>query len=225
MNSKEYCKQVIKENLLIRKLTPEVTVVDDGSPLVSLKDKGLNLIYESSIMPDYSYMVREDVVQKLGRISKALEAEGKLLIIRSVWRSFAHQRLIWDNKVKSLQEQFPDKAIEEIKEMVSCFIAPEIKSMHATGGAVDALIYDGAKDCVLDFGTNDGLKIDLNEKCYPNHPDISDEAKKNRALLIDLFEKEDFVVDVKEYWHFDFGNAVWAIKKKKLHAKYDVIKT
>ena len=31
-------------------------------------------------------------------------------------------------------------------------------------------------------------------------------------------ENEDFVVDVKEYWHFDYGNAVWAIGKKKKEA-------
>jgi D-alanyl-D-alanine dipeptidase len=40
--------------------------------------------------------------------------------------------------------------------------------------------------------------------------------KKNRKLLIGLFEDEDFVVDIKEYWHFDYGNASWAIEKAKI---------
>ena len=108
--------------------------------------------------------------------------------------------------------------------MVSQYIAPFNKSMHSTGGAVDALIYDSSKDCVMDFGTNDGMKIELSERCYPHYPDISEEAKNNRKLLISLFEEEGFVCDAQEYWHFDFGNVNWAIGKSKKCAFYSVIK-
>ncbi|NQV16787.1 D-alanyl-D-alanine dipeptidase, partial [bacterium] len=106
---------------------------------------------------------------------------------------------------------------------VSYFIAPPSKSMHATGGAVDALIYDLKNDCIMRFGTNDGFKINLNDKCYPYHPYITPEAKNNRRLLIGLFEEQDFVVDLKEYWHFDYGNVSWAIKKGKDQAMYGII--
>jgi D-alanyl-D-alanine dipeptidase len=122
-----------------------------------------------------------------------------------------------------MQKEYPELKPEEIKENVSYFIAPPTKSLHATGGAVDALIYDLKNDSVMDFGTNDGLKIDLNDKCYPYHPFISPLAKRNRKLLINLFEDEDFVVDLKEYWHFDFGNAGWAIKKGKTNSIYGII--
>ena len=167
-------------------------------------------------------MVREAVYEKIGRISKLLDIQDKKLIIRSVWRSFEHQLLLWENRVDFLRKEFPNKQLEEIQELVSYFIAPEKKSMHTTGGAVDALIYDLKNDCVMDFGTNDGLKIDLNDKCYPYHPFISPQAKKNRKLLINLFEKEDFVVDIKEYWHFDYGNACWALEKGKEYSIYGI---
>ncbi len=77
----------------------------------------------------------------------------------------------------------------------------------------------------MDFGTNHGLQINLNDKCYPYHPYISAEARKNRKLLIDLFEDEDFVVDIKEYWHFDYGNASWALGKREKHAFYGIIES
>ncbi|MHC4525556.1 MAG: M15 family metallopeptidase, partial [Planctomycetota bacterium] len=171
----------------------------------------------------YKYFVREAVFEKIGRISKLLDQQEKVLIIRSVWRSVKHQRLIWTNKVAFLQKKYPDKKLSQIKEIVSQFIAPENRSTHSTGGAVDALIYDLKNDCVLDFGTNDGLNIDLNEKCYPYHPDISPLAKKNRKLLISLFENEDFVCDLKEYWHFDYGNISWAVEKGKKDSIYGMI--
>ena len=65
--------------------------------------------------------------------------------------------------------------------------------------------------------------IELNDKCYPYHPFIPSQAKQNRALLINLFTEEDFVVDLKEYWHFDYGNAGWAIEKGEEHSIYGII--
>lgn len=181
-------------------------------------------MFEPSIKKDYGYMVREAVSEKIERINRKLNQEEKTLIIRSVWRSFEHQRLLWEDKVESLQKEYPGKSIEEISEFVSYFIAPPEKSLHTTGGSVDALIYDLKNNCIMDFGTNDGYKIELSDKCYPYHPYISSEAKMNRKLLIGLFEEEDFVVDIKEYWHFDYGNASWALEKGKSYAIYGIIK-
>ena len=224
MTAKQYCELVDKRDRQLKQLRETIPIIENHSPLVSLKTSELSLIFEPSVKEDYRYMVRKELVEKIGRISKALDNEDKKLIIRSAWRSFEHQRILWDNEVHFLQRKYPYKSEGEIREIVSHFIAPEYESMHSTGGAVDALIYDLEEDCVLDFGTNDGLNISLNKKCYPYHPDVSRQARDNRKLLIHLFEKENFVVNVKEYWHFDYGNAVWAIQQKKPHAIYDIIK-
>ena len=223
LNAHEYCEKVEQKYRQHIQQLPTISIKEDHSPLISMNESGFNLIFEPSIIKDHKYMIREAVFDKIGRISKRLDAEDKTLIIRSAWRSFEHQRLLWEERVDSLQKEYPKKQIEEIEELVSYFIAPPSKSMHSTGGAVDALIYDLKDDCVMRFGTNDGLKINLNDKCYPYHPYITPEAKRNRKLLIDLFEEEDFVVDIKEYWHFDYGNAAWAIEKGKEQAIYDII--
>jgi len=223
MNAEEYCALVEQQDLLRRRQSRAKLIVDDHSPLISLKDRDFKLEFEPSIKEDYRYLAREAVVEKVGRISELLDSEEKILIIRSVWRSFSHQRSLWRNRVELLQRENPEIHEKQIKEMAAYFIAPETRSMHSTGGAVDALIYDLKADRVLDFGTNDGLKITLNRRCYPLHPDITPLAKKNRALLIGLFEEEGFVCDIKEYWHFDFGNVIWAIDKDEAHAIYGII--
>jgi len=224
MNAQEYCELVEQKARQHKKFYLTIPIKENNSQLISLKDSGFNLIFEPSIKKDYKYLVREAVFEKIGRLSKLLDKQDKKLIIRSVWRSFEHQRLLWENKVDFMQKKYPDTKLNEIKENVSHFIAPPNRSTHATGGAVDALIYDLKNDNVMDFGTNDGLKIDLNDQCYPYHPFISPQAKKNRKLLIDLFEKEDFVCDLKEYWHFDYGNVSWAIEKGEKYAIYGIIK-
>lgn len=214
---------VEEKDICHKQLFPTVDIRDDNTPMKSLKNAGFNLIYEPSIMKDYKYLVRAPIFEKIGRISQSLEAEDKRLIIRSVWRSFKHQRILWENNAKALKRKYPKMDMDEVNKLVSYFIAPEKKSTHTTGGAVDALIYDLKQDRVMDFGTNDGLKIQLSKKCYPYYPELTDEAKSNRALLIGLFEAEDFVVDLKEYWHFDYGNAGWALEKGKDYAFYGIL--
>jgi D-alanyl-D-alanine dipeptidase len=223
MNTHDYCRAVENADQQHKQLFSTILIRESNSRLVSLEKAGYNLIFEPSIKKDYRYMVREEIIEKIGRISQSLRKDNKVLIIRSVWRSFEHQRLLWEDKVASLQKEYPNKRPEEIREIVSHYIADESKSMHSTGGAVDALIFDLGSDRVIDFGTNNGFKIDLNEKCYPYHPGISPQAIRNRKLLIGLFENEDFTVDLKEYWHFDYGNISWAIRKGKKHAIYGIV--
>lgn len=223
MKAKAYCEAVEAKDKKNKLLVPSIWIRENHSPLISLMNTDFNLIFEPSISPNYTYLVREGIIEKIGRISKKLDAQNKILIIRSAWRSFEHQQLLWDTKFDFFQKEHPEKSFEEVKEIVSYFIAFSRESMHATGGAVDALIYDVSKGCVMDFGTNKGLDIELSKKCYPYHPEINGEAKKNRALLIGLFESEDFVCDSKEYWHFDYGNVIWTIEKEKEYAKFGPI--
>jgi zinc D-Ala-D-Ala dipeptidase len=220
MNAQEYCLQVDKNEREQKALIETTPIKEDNSPLISLKNSGFNLILEPSIKKNYNYFVREAVVEKIGRISNKLDKENKVLIIRSAWRSFRHQRLLWVRHFEIICKKHPEKHLKEIRDITSNFIAAKKQSMHSTGGAVDALIYDLKNDCIMDFGTNDGYTITLTEKCYPHYPDISEHAKQNRKLLINLFEEEDFVCDLKEYWHFDYGNALWAIEKGRDHAIY-----
>ena len=170
MNSQEYCDQVESKDILHKKLEQNFLIKDNGSPLVSLKNAGFHLIYEPSIMKGYRYLIREELIEKIGRISEKLQQTDKILVIRSAWRSFKHQRLLWERTVSSMRKKYPSKMMDEINEIVSYYIAPEQKSTHSTGGALDALIYDRKSDQILDFGTNKGYKIELSKKCYPFHP-------------------------------------------------------
>jgi D-alanyl-D-alanine dipeptidase len=223
MNAKEYCDLIEAQDVENIRLRKNFLVKENGSPLVSLKKVGLNLIYEPTVYKGYRYMVREELVEKIARITEKLEQQNRRLVIRSAWRSFAHQKMLWDNTVALMKRRHPQKTLARIHEIVANYVLPEKKSTHSTGGAIDALIYDKKSDRILDFGTNEGYDIRLGRKCYPHHPEISAEAKENRSLLISLFEQEDFVCDTKEYWHFDYGNIGWALRKGKDHAIYGIL--
>jgi len=124
MNAQEYCELVEQHYRKHQQLLPTIVIKENGSRLISLKESEFNLVFEPSIKREYYYRVREDVFNKIGRISKLLDKQDKKLIIRSAWRSFEHQQLLWDEKVESLQKEYPKKQLEEIEELVSYFIAP-----------------------------------------------------------------------------------------------------
>ena len=84
MTAEEYCERVEQKVRVQRKLRPTIPIKEDNSPLVSLKESGFNLIFEPSIKKDYKYLVREAIVEKIGRISKHLDKEDKVLIIQRV---------------------------------------------------------------------------------------------------------------------------------------------
>ena len=129
MNAQEYCEKVEREYRRHQKLLPTISIKENNCELVSLIESGFNLVFEPSIKKKYKYMVRQTIFDKIGRISKLLDKEDKKLIIRSVWRSFDHQRILWEDKVDSLQKEYPNKQIDEIEEFVSYFIAPPTKSL------------------------------------------------------------------------------------------------
>ena len=73
MNAHEYCEMVQQKERLQKQLIPTIPCRENHSPLVSLKESGFDLIFEPSIKKDYKYLVREDIVAKIGRISRLLE--------------------------------------------------------------------------------------------------------------------------------------------------------
>ena len=108
MTAKEYCELVERLDRFQKQLIPTIVIKDDNSQLISLKESNFNLIFELSVKKDYKYMVREVVFEKIGRISKLLDKEDKKIIIRSVWRSFAHQELLRDRRVKIIKKEHPN---------------------------------------------------------------------------------------------------------------------
>jgi len=87
MNTQEFCEMVENNSVWHKEQFPKKLMRENNSPLVSLKDSGFNLIFEPSIKKDYKYLVRQEIVEKIGRISEILNKDNKVLIIRSAWRS------------------------------------------------------------------------------------------------------------------------------------------
>lgn len=208
-----YCFAVKEDDILLKQKMFKMKIKDNGSSLLPLKDRSSDFLFLPSFYDGYEFLIRAEIIEKLIRINEELLKDEKVLVISSLWRSHAHQKAMLENKAIRLRNEFPEKSESQIQTIVSHFISAPDKSMHSTGGAVDALIFDKRTGKVMDFGANKGYEMELGVKCYPYHPDISETAITSRNLLIGAFEKENFTVSLKEFWHFDYGNSAWAASK------------
>ncbi len=109
------------------------------------------------------------------------------------------------SKLKNELRKFVDKPSEN----------PLRPANHLTGGAVDLTIAN--KNGPLNMGTNfdeftDMARTDFFERI--KNPDPEElRIIENRKLLKGIMEEVGFTNYEEEWWHFDYGNQNWALRK------------
>ena len=95
---------------------------------------------------------------------------------------------------------------------------------HSTGGAIDIAIVDKNGN-LIDMGCEiDNMHESASPEFYKNVN--SEEAKvwnERRSILNEVMLRFGFVQHPNEWWHFSYGDQLWAWKKKNQNAIYGKI--
>ena len=180
---------------------------------------------------DYSPIirVRRRVLERLKVADKLLKEKypNYQLMVVYGYRAMEKQVKYFNEEIKKYEKDFKDRL--ELYEFVHEKIAVPEVSGHPTGGAVDVVIYDMAKDKIVDFGTPVHDFDDF--KCYVYYSKIREYQHNNRILLRKVMMKAGFAPYDGEWWHFSYGDKEWAYyynKKKYLYpqvSREDVYET
>lgn len=218
--------------MIMQKCIPKSTIttlsnvktVDNGEKLISISNAGIlcKPIYFLNNIPNSlsDCYARESIIEKLLYINKNLP-NGYQLLIYDAYRPIAVQQELWNSYEKIVKEQNPNDNIQEIENKTSIFVSKPSydilnPSIHNTGGAIDLTIVDK-------FGhpLNMGTEFDdFTEKSNTNHFEyyaneiISEEIRRNRRLLYWSMINAGFVNLPSEWWHYDFGDKIWATENK-----------
>lgn len=87
---------------------------------------------------------------------------------------------------------------------------------HQTGGAIDCTLCSSDGQ-LLDMGTH---YLEFTDKTKTNSSSLSKEQKRNRDLLCDAMKNAGFVNYPNEWWHFSYGDKMWAAYKHRRVAIY-----
>ncbi len=204
----------------------KVVIQENNEPLVEMKETDRLKIGLVSKSYKPSFFVRKSIAEKLYRISENLP-EGIHLVLIEGYRSIQSQQLIWDTKFQKLTEENPTRSNEDIEKQVRLVVAkPAPLANHHCGGAIDVtLAYsDGT---LLDMGTPYPSMIshsDFNSDLLPNVPMFSEkinwEQNKNRQILRNAMETQDFVWYPGEWWHYCWGDRMWAVYSNQTECFY-----
>jgi D-alanyl-D-alanine dipeptidase len=169
-------------------------------------------------------LVRPAVAEKLLAINAEIAPAGIELFVFDAYRPIAVQAYFHDVWVPAfLRGRFPDKPDDWIRAETRKFWAPPAHDArlavapppHSTGGAVDLTLRFVETKMPLEMG---GAFDDVTERSHPefyedasvNEGFTTEQARRNRRLLRDLMSRHGFAGHPNEWWHYSFGDQMWA---------------
>ena len=164
-----------------------------------------------------SIMARKTVRDMLHE-AEALLPEGHHFRIYDAYRPVAIQQFFWDYFRSKFRNENPEFSDEELDNFTrTCVSMPSYNilrpAVHSTGGAVDLTIV-GPDGEVLEMGT-DFDEFNSATWTYAFEPDsgtglVNETARDNRRLLYNVMTEVGFTNLPSEWWHFDYGDGMWA---------------
>lgn len=175
-------------------------------------------------------LVRESVGRRLQSVNARLAAAGLKLYVFDAWRPRAVQAYfheVWmPAQVRARSPDFTDAQV--LAEVERYWAAPSQSpahpAPHATGGAVDLSIVwnDGEPlfmgslfDDASEIAATDYFERELSEESFSFA-----EARANRRLLYWLMLEAGFANHPDEWWHYCYGDQMWAALKGERAALY-----
>jgi D-alanyl-D-alanine dipeptidase len=202
-----------------------IPIFESGEPLVNLAPYGFELVpayYDAGISETPTITLRESVAERLATVREELSPLN--LKIWDGWRPREVQHQIYLNCWNEMKRAHPDWSRAQLKAQVETFVTNATDAnripLHATGGSVDLTLVDqdGAE---LDMGTPfDHFGPEAASLFYEHSGRSNQAACTNRRILRDALRRVDFRFDDDEWWHFDYGNQIWASALGKPHAIY-----
>ena len=164
---------------------------------------------------------RAGVVERLKQAA-ALLPEHLGLMVLDAWRSRDVQQALRDQVGDIVRARYPELSAEAQQAMLLQFVAPvgpHFISPHLTGGSVDLTLFERATGRLLDMGSAFDEPSERSHTVYfenqPKHP-----AHERRRLLYQVMTAVGFTNLPTEWWHFDYGNPLWAHYSHQSHAIY-----
>jgi len=203
-----------------------------GEPVVEARETGLagGNFYAGDRNPPYWRRVdgatdrlwlRRSVAEKLARVNVRAGEAGLELFLFDAWRPRAVQAYFHDVWMPAeLQRRDPTLTAAKLTEEVERYWAAPSTSAdspapHATGGAVDLTLRWKDGDALWMGSLFDDVTALANRDRFEDLPadnfSFSDrEAQANRRLLHWLMVEEGFAGHPDEWWHFSWGDQMWA---------------
>ena len=183
------------------------------------------------------WKLREEVINRLVKVNDYLISNNNFyLLIYDSWRPLEVQEFMFKRAfLLECEKSDIDISFENIKSYPSILKKVEkfwaypsydtrCPPPHSTGGALDVCLSDKEGNLVEMGSMVDQMDETSNPYFYANIK--NEEAiiwNSRRNLLREIMTKFEFAQHPNEWWHFSYGDQLWAWKNKKANALYGKI--
>ena len=176
--------------------------------------------------------LRQGAAQRLRDVNMRLAEADLELFVFDAWRPQAVQAYFHDLWLPAeLRKRKPHLSETELaSEVTNYWAAPsagaEAPSPHSTGGAVDLTIRWQNGDPLWMGSLFDDASPLAHTNCFELETDetqfsfSNEEARANRRLLYWLMVEAGFASNPSEWWHFSYGDQMWAKLRNEPEALY-----
>ncbi len=195
-----------------------VPVKENGEELVDIQ-QDLSLFFAENLK-DGPVLLRKGVYLRLKKAAGFLP-EGCAFKIYSAYRSLQKQHDLWNQKCAEMKEKYPFLTDEDLEQRVRAVCADPRRGYggHQTGGAIDLTLCDST-----------GRELDMGSEYFDDskaHPTfvagLTNEQQQNRRLLYHTLVEAGFQNYPNEWWHYCYGDRMWAAYQLKKHAIYGLV--
>lgn len=184
--------------------------MDQASRLVDILP-GPGLVIAPHVAPA-SRRLRAEVHGRLQVAARSLEP-GLQLLVLDAFRTQPQQFNGWNRRLIALARTHPDADLATLTELCRRDVADPVNkpSGHQSGAAVDiTMLRDGREfdmgNTYGDFGTRGTAHDRVRTLCA----DLTPGQRANRAELSRVMVAAGFVNYPEEWWHFSYGDRLWA---------------
>ncbi len=172
--------------------------------------------------PEYDGVyVRSKLAKKLETAAESLSQQYQL-VIRAGHRPIEVQRRLLLECADDYKKDHPEASDDAALEHARTFVSDPDSTLppHVCGAAVDVELLDAATGKPLDFGSK---MNDDSDKSFLHYPNLTSEQKNNRIILLRAMLDAGFASCMPEWWHFSYGDQVWAWFYGELESLYSPI--
>lgn len=212
-----------------------LNTIDEAFERVEIHDNGEKMLYLPKHLPKTMFLnpdkeasklqlfyLREGIIERLKRAQKKLP-NGYHLWLANTTRTEKIVLKLYNKYIKEVKKNEPRLSNEEADLKIRNILAmpdDKIPPGHMTGGALDVILAD-------DNGKKIPMKVSYEKisrevQSFTFYDKLPKEIKKNRKILYDIMIKVGFQNYFREFWHYSYGDAYWAVRRKNKIAVYGI---
>ncbi len=165
----------------------------------------------------HKFLLRREVCEKISAAQKLLPS-GYRFIIYEAFRPRSRQIELWENILTQLHSEHPNWSDDQLAVEADIFVANPygFGSGHQAGAAVDiTLCSDNGQEFSMGTQVQEFTTLTCTDCTI-----IKDEEIERRNILRKVLESKGVINYPNEWWHFSYGDKLWAEITKHISAFY-----